>query len=185
MATETKTKKGIDTKVLVADSISAGEVVVGMMGANALNQLLPIENKFIKSAIPLGVGAAGLILMQKNTHVKHISMGMVAFGAIALMRTALLGTDGVGNVGIGNVGNNETVSKIANMLLPNLGNAEQVVYRAPEMATDQPDFAEAEVVEDDMSIRGIENLRGNDGSLFPELRGAYNLYEQDEYALTA
>jgi hypothetical protein len=132
-----------EVKNIKNNGVTALTVTGGVIAANAVTKLVPIDNPMIKSLIPLAVGTASLGL--DNKHLVNIGIGMACFGVLSLANTLVRGAiptaDGEVMNGLGNIGDNPMVSKIADILLPNLGN----VGNAPtEIYQPISDFYEVE-----------------------------------------
>lgn len=167
MSTEKKEKKAlIDTKQLGIDAISAGMVASGLMLGNVVNNLIPIENKLVKSAVILGVGGGSLLIPISNEtakkFLKPVMYGVAAYGLISLLRAAFVG-DSVtseGQAGIAGIGNNETVQKVVNMLLPNLGDSGVTVSSYGDHVFDIPDTTREIEDQEAIVMSGIDDLAG-------------------------
>lgn len=180
----------INTANLKTDGINALAVTGGMMGANAVSKLVPLENAVIRNAIPLAAGVAATLFTQ-NQAVKSVAYGAIAYGTLALVRSFVTSPEmpggEEGSAGIGGIGENETVRKIVDMFIPNLGDTEGEIVA--QSFNDDYEFAyEQPMVEDHgyaQSVNGNEyiptgsafdNLNG-DGDVFDTLAG--DLYDMD------
>jgi len=171
----------VDSAQLKKDGISALLVTGGFVGANAVNQLIPIENPIIKSAIPLAAGLVGIAFGGENDMIKDAAKGMAAYGVLAIVRAAVTsGPDTLKKM----VTSGSYGEKAFNLLIPNLGTIEDeysTVVEPWDMADEFDEFDE----EEDYTMEGVEEplfLDGAEAPLFPELGNAsYDEHQNDPY----
>jgi len=123
----------IDKVQLKKDGINTASTIGGMVLGNAASKLIPIENGLIKSAIPT-VAGGGLVVLgnaMKQNWMKGLGTGLATFGVLALINNAVNGQNmpgtsdlPEGTSGIAGIGDNPAVSKIVDILIPNLGSTE-------------------------------------------------------------
>jgi hypothetical protein len=123
-----KKSKGLDFSVknLKQNSMNLAATTGGFMGAHAITKVVPLSNEKLKKAIPLVLGVAASA--SGNRSISSAGAGMVAYGVVSVAREFL----GLGAAPISGISDNETVQKIANLLLPSLGNSDgyALVYGA-------------------------------------------------------
>lgn len=184
-----KAKKPLITKEqLITDGINAGMVTGGVMLGNMMTKLIPVQNKLVSALIPTG-GGVGLLLINNpkiSRFSKPLGYGLLAYGVLAMARAALVG-DSVtteGQNGIAGIGNSETVQKVVNLLIPNLGDAEPMnrsSYSDQVFDLDEPreiEDQDAEVLE---GADELDALNGAGDEAFESLAGDYDLYANDLY----
>lgn len=135
----TRKSKGLDfsTKNLKSNSMNVAATLGGFMASHALVKVIPLQNEKVKKAIPLGIGLVAAA--SGNSKVSAAGAGMVAYGFVSVAREFL----GLGATPVSGISDNETVQKLANLLLPSLGNSNPYA-----MVYSQGDYPRFEPVED-------------------------------------
>ena len=168
----------VETKNLQTDALNAAATMGGFMAANVINKVIPLENKMIKSAIPLAVGL-GLTFLTNDATAKAASYGMIAHGTLSLVRSAVMGDTPKESVNGVNLPSN--VRKYLDYVIPSLGATEDedfsMDYDPYEDVTDYEDE-----FEEPLALEGINKgafaLNGiNEGAFALE---GYNTDDYDQ-----
>lgn len=166
-----------DIKKIKTNGIAAAEVMGGIVAANAATKLIPIENGFIRNAIPLVLGVAGLAT--DNKHITSVASGFAAFGALGLINEAVRGsipTDDGGELnGINGIGDNPMVQKFADLLIPNLGSTESYDFGGYD---ENHVFDIEDVDYEDVSGMGNIDMPYAGDDIFESLGGGADMFDQ-------
>jgi len=85
---ENSTQAAINTALMILGGIAAS------MGAN----LLPVENKWFKAAIPAGVGLAGISYIKKDKMLRSVAQGMAFMGALSMAKKLTTDEEGTSSI---------------------------------------------------------------------------------------